>query len=75
VSNRYFEYVDSRGNTWQSIVEQFEYGYWVREGYKPPFSGLWHHFPVPESAKFETSAEARAFAERMRKDRMTDDES
>lgn len=64
--NRFLEYVDSRGNTWQSLVEQFEYGYWVREGMKGPFSGTWHHFPVGETARFESSREAREFAEKMR---------
>lgn len=65
-NNRFLEYVDTSGNTWQSLVEQFEYGYWVREGYRGPWSSLWHHFPVSEEARFETSQEAREYAEKLR---------
>lgn len=68
---RFWEWTDERGNIWQTIVEQYEYGWWVREGYRSPLSWdqRWHHFPVPESAKFPTLQEAQEHALRSIEDR------
>lgn len=61
---RFWEWTDERGNQWQTIVEQYERGWWVREGYRSPLSWdrTWTHFPVSQEAMFPTLQEAQEFA-------------
>ena len=67
---RMLEYVDTRGNQWQTLVEQYEFGYWIREGSRPPFTyGGWTHYPVPDANRFDTFAEAWTAAHRIRAQR------